>query len=129
MIGKPTKAVCSLTALALLFGQTALCQEPPSLPRLPRQEQTAESPSPEKAAADTTVILQPTTVSTDSVRAAPQLTVSDSTTQSAKPIKKMTAFKMGKIVLDKNGKIFLAATAGLLAVVYLTYKVFQRGVK
>lgn len=127
-MGKSTKSICLIPALALLSGQMALCQETPSLPRLPRQEPLTESPAPEKEAADTTAVVRPPAVPTDTLRVVPQAASADSAAPGAKRGKSKMAFKTGRIVLDKNGKIFLAATAMLMGTVYLSYRYFRKGV-
>ena len=116
-------------ALAMLCGEMALCQEPPSLPRLPRQEPVPESKAPEPEAADTTTVIRPQSSPEGTEQAGPQAAAADSSAPPAKPARKKLSFKPGKIVFDRNGKIYLAATAGLLAGIYIAYRVFQRGVK
>jgi hypothetical protein len=119
------KPVSIVLALAMLASGPALCQEPPSEPRLPVQEPVRSA---EPAPADTSVSHETSAAATDTLKAPAQPASSDTASPGRKPARKPYAFKPGKLKLDRNGKIFMAATAGLFAGVYLVYRFFWRDV-
>jgi hypothetical protein len=120
-----------ILSLFLLCGQAALCQEAPSLPRLPRQEQVPGQSAQETAPADSAFAQEPPPAASpaDTLRPVPLPMAADSAAAPKKPLKKLGSFKLEKIRLDRNGKVFLAATAVLMGLVYLSYQFFRKDVK
>lgn len=128
---KTLRPLSIILALAMLCGQAAFCQEAPSLPRLPRQEQAPEQPAPETMPADTASAQEapPAASPADTLRPVPLPVAADSSAAPKKRPKKLGSLKLEKIKLDRNGKVFLAATAVLMGAVYLTYRYFRKDVK
>ncbi len=101
------------------------------MPRPSRQEQAPGQTALESVPADTASVQEPTPAApaADTLRPTPLLMTVDSTASPKKPLKKPGGFKPLKIRLDRNGKIFLAATAVLMGAVYLSYQYFRKDVK
>jgi hypothetical protein len=116
---KTFKIISIVLALAMMSASLSFCQE--SAAQSPASEpvqvdSVIQAPTPPAAPADT-LQPQPPKIAPDSIRTA------------KKPNKMLGDWKPGKIKLDRNGRIFLGVTAGLLGGVYLVFLVFNKDVK